>query len=982
MTAPTLTVQLTTAAAEVGSPEALESSLTAESSNAAEKRIDSLSSSANPTQDISKDRIISGGGKLPCPPPTQLPTPSTSALATLSSPSSAPPAKTRRRRASLLIRARSVRESRSKRRERRRSLVGSGSTAGCSENYPGGEVGDEGVQKRRGSMMTHRRSSSDSALLAGIHEQEGSGGARKERRSSAVDLNLPSRKHICTENHWSIGGDRDDVKEERAKRVKASFAAWMRRLSGGGRSGFSDSEDSSSESDDGELDDWPNPALATAVTMEVMEASFKLPPLDEDGTLAFDHADYPPLDSAPSPTRLSETSASARRPRHQLGLLSETESERESPSGRRSQFLILTPGVGADKNLHNNGMGQRRNSSGGDMIGRRRGGEGNGESNGRISLSDEKEGALSRSAIKAKVATWIRRLSNGYNDSDSDEELGGWVSSNRASGASGHSSRSSARSASVSSMAGRGHGADDESLSSQLSLHPLDLESQRYPGQQRGMHRSRRPSYHSSSSSALSLEGSLSATGPGGHQRTRSMQHSCSRRVSGEGTVEEDSWAASGYIYHPSPLPQQPPRPSAQWQRGLWRIASLGTINASNRSAPRRGSDMSETSTMGGASSAQVPRRGGVTWASSCRSLDLHPVARARPGPSIMKVATLEDSLRSCKAQRRSGKSSRNSCSADGTDAQGRARSFLSRKSHHLGDILASSLLLGSAAVVRSKRTRMKRGSQHAGERQGGGEKRAGSGSPQSRAALPPGSDHGHDKGTGLDLASATETTTRVVSNTTETQDDIHRDDDSEDHRQVDEPEDGENSFSSSVYSSSDDEGGTPLVLKPTTITFTTLETRTFDIAVSDNPGLSSSGPAVSLSGWDFLSSEVRNVDEYEVQQDQSRRRLREIKLSAEEREARLRASGVPHREIRRSVRKIEKARKKRKRTLKRLREDERYEERAERWERWRMVLWQCLGVRRDDDREEEDLWDKAQDMGGSGARRTRHQEGSSGIVP
>ena len=172
------------------------------------------------------------------------------------------------------------------------------------------------------------------------------------------------------------------------------------------------------------------------------------------------------------------------------------------------------------------------------------------------------------------------------------------------------------------------------------------------------------------------------------------------------------------------------------------------------------------------------------------------------------------------------------------------------------------------------------------------------------------------------------------------------------------EDEDGSKWDSLSVDSRSDDECGTPLVPKPTRISWGTLEINEYGILLGDSFHISS-GPPV-FQGRNRISSQLLDIDKYEFSHP-PRKRLREMKFTPKEREKRLRASGLSKCDLKRSTRKIEKAQKLRERTIKKIRENGLYEERHERLESALMKLKYVLRIRKSDLKEEDELWDKAQ---------------------
>jgi hypothetical protein len=84
---------------------------------------------------------------------------------------------------------------------------------------------------------------------------------------------------------------------------------------------------------------------------------------------------------------------------------------------------------------------------------------------------------------------------------------------------------------------------------------------------------------------------------------------------------------------------------------------------------------------------------------------------------------------------------------------------------------------------------------------------------------------------------------------------------------------------------------------------------------------------------------------------------MREMRVPASEREARLLASGVSRREIEASIKSIKEAQKKRKKAIDQMKNDTMYEK----IEAVKRRLLKILGRKKSQKKEEEDLWDSAQ---------------------
>ena len=106
-------------------------------------------------------------------------------------------------------------------------------------------------------------------------------------------------------------------------------------------------------------------------------------------------------------------------------------------------------------------------------------------------------------------------------------------------------------------------------------------------------------------------------------------------------------------------------------------------------------------------------------------------------------------------------------------------------------------------------------------------------------------------------------------------------------------------------------------------IKWSTLEIREYATQLDTNPSVSS-GPAVALS-WSYNVSPRVMIEKYEELRP-PRRKMREMRVPASEREARLLASGVSRREIEQSIKSIKEAQKKRKKAIGQMKNDTVYE--------------------------------------------------------
>jgi len=137
-------------------------------------------------------------------------------------------------------------------------------------------------------------------------------------------------------------------------------------------------------------------------------------------------------------------------------------------------------------------------------------------------------------------------------------------------------------------------------------------------------------------------------------------------------------------------------------------------------------------------------------------------------------------------------------------------------------------------------------------------------------------------------------------------------------------------------------------------IKWSTLEIREYATQLDTNPSVSS-GPAVALS-WSYNVSPRVMIEKYEELRP-PRRKMREMRVPASEREARLLASGVSRREIEQSIKSIKEAQKKRKKAIGQMKNDTAYEK----IEVAKRRPLKILGREKSQKKEEEDLWDSAQ---------------------
>jgi len=137
-------------------------------------------------------------------------------------------------------------------------------------------------------------------------------------------------------------------------------------------------------------------------------------------------------------------------------------------------------------------------------------------------------------------------------------------------------------------------------------------------------------------------------------------------------------------------------------------------------------------------------------------------------------------------------------------------------------------------------------------------------------------------------------------------------------------------------------------------IRFHEVHVRLYRTEVSINPAVSK-GPAISLC-WEYEAAPPVKVDEYEASQPR-RKKLKELKLTPQERAAMLEASGVSKREMKAAIKATNIARRKRVETLETLRQSALHE----RIEHVKHKLKRKLKMKKSDEEAEADLWRNAE---------------------
>lgn len=137
-------------------------------------------------------------------------------------------------------------------------------------------------------------------------------------------------------------------------------------------------------------------------------------------------------------------------------------------------------------------------------------------------------------------------------------------------------------------------------------------------------------------------------------------------------------------------------------------------------------------------------------------------------------------------------------------------------------------------------------------------------------------------------------------------------------------------------------------------VNFGQLDMRLYDVCLETNPGVSE-GPAVGLD-WTYEELPTSDVDTFEAFHP-PRRHLIDVRMTLKERLAILQASGATEQEIREAMKRTEKAKKNRFKTLDDLDKMEHEFKKEKRFKNIRIAL----RLRKTDEAEEDDLWDKAQ---------------------
>ena len=107
---------------------------------------------------------------------------------------------------------------------------------------------------------------------------------------------------------------------------------------------------------------------------------------------------------------------------------------------------------------------------------------------------------------------------------------------------------------------------------------------------------------------------------------------------------------------------------------------------------------------------------------------------------------------------------------------------------------------------------------------------------------------------------------------------------------------------------------------------------------------------------WSYNVSARVTVERYEEHRP-PRRKMKEMRVPASEREFRLRMSGVSRKEIEESIKSIERARKKRRKAIRQMKNDTMHEK----LEGARRKLLKLLGRKKSQKQKEQELWENAQ---------------------
>ncbi|CAB9506061.1 expressed unknown protein [Seminavis robusta] len=145
-------------------------------------------------------------------------------------------------------------------------------------------------------------------------------------------------------------------------------------------------------------------------------------------------------------------------------------------------------------------------------------------------------------------------------------------------------------------------------------------------------------------------------------------------------------------------------------------------------------------------------------------------------------------------------------------------------------------------------------------------------------------------------------------------------------------------------------------------VVFADIQTRLYPVAPDDNPSASGKGPAIALSGWKFKTIPDETVEEHEASRGHVRKTMEDLKLDMMERRKRLQEHGASQKEMAEFGRRAYKAKMQRLETVQAAKTyGKQYEARLERRADVGRFVQRALGLRKTDSQRINDLWDRAQ---------------------
>lgn len=150
---------------------------------------------------------------------------------------------------------------------------------------------------------------------------------------------------------------------------------------------------------------------------------------------------------------------------------------------------------------------------------------------------------------------------------------------------------------------------------------------------------------------------------------------------------------------------------------------------------------------------------------------------------------------------------------------------------------------------------------------------------------------------------------------------------------------------------------------------FSTIERRLYNVAPSDNPAVTGSGPAIALDGWEYNTEATQLMETYEAERAP---RKENLKLSQMDRHDLLKEHGASTQEMQLCAKQIKKAKAKRTETMEALSlHGKQHFLLEEKREKTKHFLLKLVGLRKHQDQEQADLWKRAQKLQTRGVART-----------